>query len=246
VVGERRGRKRPGLRSSVRHARRPGTKSVIRCVTLRAVGEAAELAQANRASPEARRSRTARAWFRVVHFSVRADHVHLLRGKPATRSPCRVGPRLAIRVARAVNRRLGRSGKVCGSFTTRALRTPREVRHGIVYVLANWHKHVPDARGLDGCSSAWWLDGWSTPRHAWATGRRSSQPSAKLTRPFLQPPECLARANGLETKWPASRQQRQRASPRPRGAAPRAAQAPPARRATRPPRATRTCLVRRR
>jgi hypothetical protein len=40
---------------------------------------------------------------------------------------------------------------------------PRDVRNAIVYVLMNWKKHTPSARGFDPCSSAWWFDGWTKP-----------------------------------------------------------------------------------
>jgi hypothetical protein len=68
---------------------------------------------------------------------------------------------LAIRVARAVNRVLYRCGRVWGDrYHARMLRTPREVRNAFVYVLNNLRKHVPDARGIDPCSSARWFTGW--------------------------------------------------------------------------------------
>ena len=65
-------------------------------------------------------------------------------------------------IARTVNRILGRRGAVWdGRYHARALTTPREVRHGIVYVLMNRKKHDPAATGLDPCSSArWWFQGW--------------------------------------------------------------------------------------
>jgi hypothetical protein len=40
------------------------------------------------------------------------------------------------------------------------LRTPREVRNALVYVLNNFRKHVGGAQGLDPRSSARWFDGW--------------------------------------------------------------------------------------
>jgi len=71
---------------------------------------------------------------------------------------------LAIRVAKAVNRVLGRRGAVWGDrYHARTLATPREVRHALVYVLQNWKKHVPGARGADPRSSAAWFTGWRTP-----------------------------------------------------------------------------------
>jgi hypothetical protein len=99
--------------------------------------------------------------FRVLQFSVQVDHVHLLVEAEGT-SALRGGVQgLAIRIARAVNRALGRCGRVWGDrFHARMLRTPREVRNVLVYVLNNFRKHVPGARGLDPCSSARWFAGW--------------------------------------------------------------------------------------
>ena len=71
---------------------------------------------------------------------------------------------LAIRVAKAVNRILGRRGRVWSDrYHARMLRTPREVRNALIYVLNNFKKHLRGARGLDPCSSAPWFDGWRTP-----------------------------------------------------------------------------------
>jgi hypothetical protein len=43
------------------------------------------------------------------------------------------------------------------------LRTPREVRNALVYVLQNVRKHIRAVRGIDPCSSARWFDGWRSP-----------------------------------------------------------------------------------
>jgi hypothetical protein len=104
---------------------------------------------------------------RVVHFSVQADHLHLLVEAPDTDALCLGARGLAIRLARAINRALGRAGAVWGDrYHMRALRTPREVRHGLVYVLMNFKKHIHGARGIDPLSSAAALDGLrdSVPR----------------------------------------------------------------------------------
>src|SRR6185503_2521837 len=71
------------------------------------------------------------------------------------------------RMAKAVNRALGRVGRVWADrYHARLLRTPREVRNALVYVLNNFRKHLRGSRGLAPCSSARWFDGWRT-----ATGR---------------------------------------------------------------------------
>jgi REP element-mobilizing transposase RayT len=105
--------------------------------------------------------RTSRSWFRIVHFSVQANHVHLLAEGNDKVALSRGLMGVAIRLARAVNRVAGRRGSVWQDrYHARALRTPREVRNGIVYVLMNWKKHVPGAKGLDPCSSASSFTGW--------------------------------------------------------------------------------------
>jgi REP element-mobilizing transposase RayT len=109
-------------------------------------------------------ARTARSWFRIVHFSVRSDHVHLLIEADDKVSLSRGVVGVAVRLARAVNRVIGRRGNVWSDrYHARAMSTPREVRHALVYVLMNWRKHVPRARGLDPCSSASLFDGWKVP-----------------------------------------------------------------------------------
>jgi putative transposase len=107
---------------------------------------------------------TVRSWFRVVHFSVQANHVHLLVEAENKASLSRGVMGVAIRMARAVNRVLERHGNVWSErYHSRALKTPREVRNGIVYVLMNRHKHVSKAVALDPCSSASLFDGWKLP-----------------------------------------------------------------------------------
>jgi len=99
--------------------------------------------------------------FRVLQFSVQSDHLHLL---VEAHSPTgfRAGVQgLAIRAAKAINRTLGLHGRVWGDrHHARLLRTPREVRNALAYILCNWLKHVPGARGVDPCSSAPWLREW--------------------------------------------------------------------------------------
>ncbi len=101
--------------------------------------------------------------FRVVHFSVQSDHVHLIVEASDGDCLARGMQGLAIRLARGVQRVLDESGKVWGSrYHARALRTPREVRNAIVYVLMNIKKHArggPRA-GVDALSSGPWFDGF--------------------------------------------------------------------------------------
>ncbi len=76
---------------------------------------------------------------------------------------------IGARLARAVNRVGQRSGPVLdGRYHHRSLRSPREVRRALAYVLLNARRHLAKCRGvsrsatahLDGASSARWFDGW--------------------------------------------------------------------------------------
>jgi REP element-mobilizing transposase RayT len=70
-----------------------------------------------------------RRWFRVVHFGVQDDHLHLLVEADDNLSLSRGMIGLTVRLARAYNRALARRGSVWSErFHARALRTPREVR----------------------------------------------------------------------------------------------------------------------
>ena len=83
-------------------------------------------------------SQASRGGLRLVEFSVQRDHVHLLVEAVDVRVLSRGIQGLAIRIARAVNRVLRRRGRVwIDRFHARALRTPREVRNALVYVLQN-------------------------------------------------------------------------------------------------------------
>jgi hypothetical protein len=103
------------------------------------------------------------SWFRVLQFSIQADHLHLVVEADTPTGFERGVRGLAIRVAKAVNRVLGRRGRVWRDrYHARMLRTPREVRNALIYVLNNFKKHLRGVRGLDPCSSARWFDGWRT------------------------------------------------------------------------------------
>jgi hypothetical protein len=91
------------------------------------------------------------------------DHLHLLveaDDKAALAQGLRA---LAIRVALTVNAASAGKGRVFeGRYHARALRTPREVRFGLLYVLMNHKKHLRRAVRtlIDRCSSGIWFRGW--------------------------------------------------------------------------------------
>ena len=101
---------------------------------------------------------------RLVHFSVQRDHVHLIVETENKSALSRGAQGLAVRIARALNRLMGRTGKVFADrYHARVLRTPRQTRNAIRYVLGNARKHgiALPARGVDPCSSAAAFDGWA-------------------------------------------------------------------------------------
>jgi REP element-mobilizing transposase RayT len=101
---------------------------------------------------------------RLVHFSVQRDHVHLVVEEANKRALSRGIGGLAVRLTRALNGAMGREGELWKErFHARVLRTPRQVRHALAYVLGNARKHgerMP-GRGLDPCSSAAAFAGWA-------------------------------------------------------------------------------------
>jgi len=108
------------------------------------------------------RATHARESFRVLHFSVQDDHLHLIV-EASTKSDLSRGMQgLAVRLARAINRLTFRRGKLWSDrFFARALETPREVRNALAYVLNNFRKHhAKGAARIDPYSSAPYFSGF--------------------------------------------------------------------------------------
>lgn len=104
---------------------------------------------------------TRRRWFRVIHHSIQSNHLHLVVEADDREALSRGSAALSICIARRLNALLGRKGTVFPErYHSRPLKTPREVRNAIVYVLLNAHKHGVAVRGLDPNSSGATFDGW--------------------------------------------------------------------------------------
>jgi putative transposase len=100
--------------------------------------------------------------FRIVHYSVQADHLHLIV-EAAHREALHGGVRgLSVSLARRINRLVFRRGTLFADrWHGRPLTTPRAVRIALVYVLANFKKHGERLAGpLDPYSSAPYFDGF--------------------------------------------------------------------------------------
>ena len=208
------GRKRVAVRASPPHRTRP--RHVGRWpvhVTLRA-REGLHSFRSALVFPFIRRSLAAahKAAFRIVHFSVQSDHVHLVVEGDDRISLVRGVQGLAVRCAKAVNRVLRRRGRVWSSrYHARALRTPAETRRGLVYVLLNFRKHLRAAPGIDPRSSGPWFDGWrktappprdaspTLPGRTWLSTigwRRAGGPLGGDERPRALPPRGRRETRG--------------------------------------------------
>lgn len=130
--------------------------------------------------------------FRVLQYSVQSNHVHLVVEAADARGLSSGMRSLAIRMARLVNRLLFRTGRFWADrWHGRALQSPREVRHALLYVLANFRKHTkaPHRRGIDPYSSGAYFDGWRewSPRAATAPPFASRPPPLLDRRPAVLP-----------------------------------------------------------
>jgi REP element-mobilizing transposase RayT len=84
-----------------------------------------------------------RGGFRVVHYSIQLNHVHLIVEATSNHALACGMKSIATRVARAANRVFARSGAVLTDrYHRHILRTPHEVRNAIAYVLLNTRRHL--------------------------------------------------------------------------------------------------------
>jgi putative transposase len=199
------GRKPAGARAGVPHQRRPVLSPHHPAhVTMRLLPHVWNLRsrRAFRAIGRAFASSKERNGFRLVHFSVQGNHLHLIVEARDAQRFSRGMQGLATWIARRLNQMIGRSGKVFADrFHAHVLRTPLEVARAVAYVLGNFvvhalrrgakgEKHAP--RAADPYSSAgregaaltagprtWLLrEGW---RRARSRAQVAERPSAFAT-----------------------------------------------------------------
>jgi REP element-mobilizing transposase RayT len=79
---------------------------------------------------------------RICHYSVQSNHFHLIVEAASAEALARGMQGLCVRLARRLNHRLGRRGSLFADrYHSRALKTPRQVRTALRYVLLNARKH---------------------------------------------------------------------------------------------------------
>lgn len=123
---------------------------------------------------------------RLVHWAVLGNHMHLIVEAGDRHALARGMQGLGVRIARTLNRWWRRTGRVLADrYHAHVLRSPREVRNALAYVLRNARKHRLEVAGTDPCSSAPWFDGW---RERWRE---------VVDRPaWLRPPSTWLLAHG--------------------------------------------------
>ncbi len=131
--------------------------------------------------------------FQLVHYSLQGNHAHLIVEATDRDALGRGMKAIGARLARAVNRVAGRSGKVLADrYHHHLLSTPREVHRALRYVLLNARrhsKHAPAApkraEELDRASSGRWFDGWK--RDASASRRVAARAAPATSPPVARP-----------------------------------------------------------
>jgi len=114
-----------------------------------------------------------RLGFRVVHFSVQHNHLHLVIEAEGRRALSNGMRSLLIRIALGLNRVMQTRGRrVSDRYHEHVLSTPTEVRNALRYVIGNRHVHLArwgskiDRPGIDGFSSLGTVD-LVTPPAGW-------------------------------------------------------------------------------
>ena len=130
--------------------------------------------------------------FRLVQFSVQSNHLHLIVEGGDRSALSRGLQGLLSRIARTLNKLWRRTGSIFSDrYHDRILRSPRQVRNALRYVLNNVRKHCAGFKPgtIDTCSSRAWFTGW-----------RESFELTKIERSLARP-VATARSWLLHTGW---------------------------------------------
>ena len=185
---------RPTRKRSVPHITRPTlasrfpvhvTLTVLACLPrLRGFAVAKTLRKAFVSACGARGSAAEGRGFRICQFSIQGNHIHLICEAKTQTALSRGVQGFKIRVTRALNSHWGaRTGTVWADrFHQEIMKSPRQVRNGICYVMQNARRHgerLPAwAAGVDPFSSAWYFHGWRDNK--WRSGVSPPRPDPDL------------------------------------------------------------------
>ena len=142
----RAGRRPNGPRAGVSHRTRPRFERRMPVhVTLRVAPWVWNLRsrRSARVLDAALRRGSDRFGARVVQLSIQGNHCHLLVEAENTAALARSMQGLSIRIAKGMNRLMGRKGRVLGDrYHAHVLRTPTEVRHAMTCIRENRKHHA--------------------------------------------------------------------------------------------------------
>jgi REP element-mobilizing transposase RayT len=134
--------------------------------------------------------------FRLCHYVVMGNHLHLVVEADDERCLARGLQGLTIRLAKRLNRAARRRGRFFADrYHAHILRTPTEVHRALAYVLLNQRKHAAELHpnapraahdsGLDAFSSGAWFEGWHSPPRGLLRLRRGDPPVVLEPRSWL-------------------------------------------------------------
>ncbi len=191
--GPRPGSGRPRGRTTVGHDRRPFLRARHpQHVTLRLAPGVPSIRRdtTHAVIKRAIHAKSGGDQFRVVHFHILWNHVHLLVEATSKEVLGNAMQGLNVRIARNCNRVLGRRGSFFAErYHVTALCTPTQVRNCLRYVLLNFDLHQlrAGARYLRHCcdrySSAAWFEDWEDER--WQYERGGGPPGIAPARTWL-------------------------------------------------------------
>ncbi|HET9988965.1 MAG TPA: transposase [Kofleriaceae bacterium] len=206
--GERRkgvGRPKQGVRASERHEKRLALRaSEPAHVILRAHRDIGSLRK--RDVFHAIREALITVWkledsFHVVQFSVQRTHIHLLVEASDRLALAKGMQTFGISAAKHINALIldqdgkRRRGAVFPDrYYVRILKTPRQVRNCLSYVLNNWRHHGEDK---DARSRAWQLDPFSSAVTFEGWKERESRDGER----YVQPPDYIAPLVSPPRSW---------------------------------------------
>ena len=103
--------------------------------------------------------------FRLVHYSVQKNHLHMIVEAKDRTALSKGLQGLFVRVARGLNRLWERKGSVFADrYHDVILKAPKQVRNALLYVIQNVRRHRPGDFGTDPFSTGPWFDGWREHR----------------------------------------------------------------------------------
>jgi REP element-mobilizing transposase RayT len=139
------------------------------------------------------RAGCARVGFRLCHYVIMGNHLHLIAEGDDAVCLARGLQGLTSRLAKQLNRAAGRRGRVFADrYHAHILKTPTEVHRALAYVLLDQRKHAaerhpqaPLPATVDPFSSGPWFTGWHAPPRGAARLREGPAPIVLEPRSWL-------------------------------------------------------------